>query len=268
MKSAFKTSVALALIAAGIMAASLAMAGVGNVSNTVHNFSPGGYSAQLQSTRINEVCKFCHTPHNAGKNRLLWNKSNLTAASYNMYTSSKTLSETVRTASSFSPDSPSLLCLGCHDGKTAMNVLHTSDTGVDAGAGYQAGSKLFETSAGFTPLTMQGFLTDGFGGMLPNMNIGGTIDNPTKGNDLTNDHPLGFSYSAVLGEPAAAARLNSIEQVGAKSSNRIKFFGGGKKVECSTCHDPHVDSTINTELKPFLVMSNSGSAICLSCHNK
>jgi len=271
MKNNFKTGIALASIAAGVLAASLAMAAVGNVSNTMHNFGIGGGSSQYQSTQIDEVCKFCHTPHNAGKNQFLWNKSNMigvNAPSYRLYTSSTTLSSTVRNASSFSADSPSLLCLGCHDGKTAMNVLHSSNTGVDAGSDYSAGSKFIETSTGFDPVTMQWALPDMYGGTLPNMNIGGTEGNTLKGDDLTNDHPLGFSYSDVLLEPLAAARLFSVAQVGVRSSNSIKFFGASKKVECSTCHDPHVDSSVDTELKPFLVMSNTGSAICLSCHNK
>lgn len=270
MRNNFKTGIiALASIAVGVLAASLAMAAVDNVSNTPHNFSIGhGYA--YQSTQISEVCIFCHTPHNAGKNQFLWNKSNLIvgAPSYRLYTSSTTLSNTVQNASSFPADSPSLLCLGCHDGKTAMNVLHSSSTGVDAGSDYAAGSKIIETSTGFAPVTMPWALPDMYGSTQPNMNLGGTAGNPQQGDDLTNDHPLGFSYSDVLLEGPAAAKLFSVAQVGVKSSNRIKFFGASNRVECSTCHDPHVDSTVNTELKPFLVMSNAGSAICLSCHNK
>ena len=34
-------------------------------------------------------------------------------------------------------------------------------------------------------------------------------------------------------------------------------------VECGSCHDPH-----NTVTATFLRMSNSGSALCLACHDK
>jgi len=271
MKNNFKTSIILASLAAGVLAASFAMAGVANVSNTMHNFAPGGGSGAYQSTQINEVCIFCHTPHNAGKSQFLWNKSNMigvNAPSYRLYTSSKSLSNTVRKFSSFSADSPSLLCLGCHDGKTAMNVLHSSSTGTAAGSDYPAGSKFIDTvqGPGTLPITMPWAQPDMYGGTLPNMNIGGTEGNYQQGDDLTNDHPLGFDYAAAQAEHNTS--LYDIPQVGVRSANKIKFFGTSNKLECTTCHDPHVDSTVATELKPFLVMSNSGSALCLSCHNK
>lgn len=262
----------LASIATGVLVTSLAMAGPGNVTNTMHNFSAGNPGAYVyRGTTINEVCKFCHTPHNAGQDgRLLWNKANReTPGFYRLYTSSSTLSNTVRRNSSFSADSPSLLCLGCHDGKTAMNVLHSSSSGVDAsGDGYPAGSKYIPTDSGPGPLTMPWQQPDIMnpGSMIPNRNIGGTADDPTRGNDLTNDHPLGFNYDLAQQEKPAA--LYSLAQVAVNSSNKIRFFGAQKKVECTTCHDPHVDSNVYPDLKPFLVMSNTGSALCLSCHNK
>ncbi|HMD49188.1 MAG TPA: cytochrome c3 family protein, partial [Bryobacteraceae bacterium] len=38
------------------------------------------------------------------------------------------------------------------------------------------------------------------------------------------------------------------------------------KIECTTCHDPHVPNN-DPALPMFLVRSNSGSAICLACHD-
>ena len=58
-------------------------------------------------------------------------------------------------------------------------------------------------------------------------------------------------------------------------SNEIRFYntGEGYEVECASCHDPHgVPSGgpgTNTLLRPsFLRVSNAGSAVCLTCHNK
>ena len=39
------------------------------------------------------------------------------------------------------------------------------------------------------------------------------------------------------------------------------LFGG--LVECASCHDPHDNSNA-----PFLVMANTASALCLTCHDK
>ena len=89
------------------------------------------------------------------------------------------------------------------------------------------------------------------------------------GDDLTNDHPIGFSYTGAqtdLGD----TKLHSETLVNTNSANRIRFFGSTKKVECSTCHDPHIENTpsVNPNQIPFLVMANDGSKLCLACHNK
>ena len=266
MKNNSKITIVLTSIAAGVLAASLSTAGVGNVSNTNHNFSLGGVSPQNKSSVINQVCVFCHTPHNAGPKGPLWNKASSTAVITYKFYSSSTLSS-VANAAALTNNSPSLLCLGCHDGKTAMNVLHSSGTGSDASLdGYPAGSRYAE---GNLPITMSGPVLDIWGDALgPSYNLGRAADgtNDTQGDNLADDHPIGFSYdSAQQLKPAALITIGLVD-------SRIRFSGALKKVECTTCHDPHVDTSNqpggNTALKPFLVMSNSGSGLCLSCHIK
>lgn len=262
MKTFKQKTFTLAMMVACVMVSSLAAAAVNNVANSKHNFSFTGtsYAYHDPDAGSTQVCIYCHTPHNAGQTRLLWNKANNSATSFRLYTSSDTLTDAVRNNSSLSANSPSLLCLGCHDGKTAMNVLHAAGKGTDASvAGYPAGSKF---AYGSSEIVMEGPIWM-FGTYFPAMALG---TESGQGDDLTNDHPIGFSYSGVLGENAAG--LNSMPEVDTKSASRIRFFGSDKKVECSTCHDPHVDNTNNPTLSPFLVMSNSGSALCLSCHNK
>ncbi|MFZ2949394.1 MAG: cytochrome c3 family protein [Desulfuromonadaceae bacterium] len=269
MKKTFQKTIVLMSLVAGVLVTSLAMAGVGNVSNTKHNFKVGGgsqvYTAQAGSG-ADQVCVFCHTPHNAGSTQLLWNKANNSTPTFRLYTSSKSLTTATR-SSVLDPDSPSLLCLGCHDGKTAMNILHSSSVGVDAAAyatGYPAGSKLIPTSNyGTTPLVMPGGqwnpLTEAYD---PSMNLGAS-GGDTSGTNLTDDHPIGFSYSSAYSQETNGGLFNNVGM-----DSKIRFFGPNKKVECSTCHDPHVDTTANPDLKPFLVKSNVGSGLCLTCHNK
>lgn len=68
------------------------------------------------------------------------------------------------------------------------------------------------------------------------------------GTDLTDDHPIGIAYpttgSSYKMPPTAA-----------------KIFSG--RVECASCHNVHDNTN-----PPFLRMGNSGSALCLDCHNK
>jgi predicted CXXCH cytochrome family protein len=270
MKTNMKNTVLLATVATVVLISSFALAATSKVAGGKHDFSAAGQSSQYKAplgTLGDQVCIYCHTPHNAGQNRLLWNKAGNGNTTFRLYTSSGTLSNATK-ASVLSANSPSLICLSCHDGKTAMNVLHTAGSGVTANgaassaggtlSGYPSGSMLAFGSTGIvmsTPTWM-------FGTYVPAAGLGGT-----SGVDLTDDHPIGFSYSAVLTEPTHAAGLWSVLQVGTNSAQRVKLFGSTNKVECSSCHDPHVDNTDGTQ-KPFLVMPNAGSALCLSCHNK
>jgi predicted CXXCH cytochrome family protein len=78
------------------------------------------------------------------------------------------------------------------------------------------------------------------------------------GTDLTNDHPISFTYDAAL----------AISDPGLVSPTSDKLVVAGvplfaSKLECASCHNVH-DNTNS----PFLRVSNVGSALCLKCHKK
>lgn len=263
---------------ATVFAASDVRFTVHNLSNnnnqaTGMTFSAGpGTTRTFYSSNVDQVCIFCHTPHNSQPAAPLWNKATLAAATnFKLYTSSDSLTPATK-LSALTAGSPSLLCLGCHDGKTAINVLHNSSAGVPAATngapGYAAGDMLVDIAGTYAPRSIQYF---GFGSQAAG-NLGASGPSGaalTTGDNLTDDHPIGFVYADAWNVKQAA--LNSTGVVATKSSNRVKFFGG--KMECSSCHDPHVkyDPTVgggDAALRPFLVMSNVGSALCLACHNK
>jgi predicted CXXCH cytochrome family protein len=85
-------------------------------------------------------------------------------------------------------------------------------------------------------------------GMLP------TTSSSYLGKDLSDDHPISFAYSAALPNPelVSAATL----------TGKVKLDASGQ-MQCSSCHDPH-DNTV----PKFLVMSNTASALCITCHSK
>lgn len=269
MKSCVRKIVVLALVAVSVLVSTSAMAAaVNDVYKTTHNFMVGGGSiaAAASGTGQVQVCIYCHTPHNAVKNGPLWNKANSTSAqAFKLYTSSATLSSATK-ASSLPAGSPSLLCLSCHDGKTAMNILHNTSYGVDAAAagitGYPAGTNVITASNGtanaayLMPAPVwNAELNDGNGGYNKDMRTG-------MNDSLTDDHPVGFSYTAAYGEKPT--KLNN--NIGMDSA--IRFFGPQKRMECSTCHNPHIDSSVDINYKPFLAKSNANSELCLACHNK
>lgn len=271
-------------------------AGNQNIRWTVHNLSSKlpkktvGETEVLAtidrhwfSVDVDQVCIFCHTPHHAEPAKPLWNKVNPTQA-FNMYTSSSTLSSAAKGATAPGPES--LLCLSCHDGRTAINVIHNGDVGIDAqpadggrkvinfdGWGYyNAENPNNQALAMEIPVFGTGYRAN-----LGKTSIDG--DGRFAGTNLMNDHPISFSYAAAQSEKGVA-ELNPIES--ARSAG-LRFFGPNRdRMECSTCHDPHVDSGLgydglptesptgagNSALRPFLVRENTGSSMCLACHNK
>jgi predicted CXXCH cytochrome family protein len=87
----------------------LAVAAQADLINSAHNFSTTGWAG-------GEVCKPCHTPHNALQgdpysmvNHILWNHE-ITTATFTMFDGSTQQITTL-----------SKLCLSCHDGTVALD---------------------------------------------------------------------------------------------------------------------------------------------------
>lgn len=76
------------------------------------------------------------------------------------------------------------------------------------------------------------------------------------GTNLSNDHPIGFTYDAAL----VTADKGLVAPATVVAAGLPLFTN---KMECSTCHGVH-DNT-NT---PFLRKTNAASALCLTCHIK
>jgi predicted CXXCH cytochrome family protein len=74
------------------------------------------------------------------------------------------------------------------------------------------------------------------------------------GTDLSKDHPVSFIYDAAL-----AARDPQINDPG--SLPKAVRLDSLKRLQCTACHNPHDNQYGN-----FLVMDNTSSALCLTCH--
>lgn len=66
-------------------------------------------------------------------------------------------------------------------------------------------------------------------------------------------HPVGIPYLPASDLVPAPA--------GGQFPNGVRLIDG--KVECMSCHNPH-----SADARPFLAASNSGSALCCTCHIK
>ncbi len=86
---------------------------------------------------------------------------------------------------------------------------------------------------------------------------GALTGTPLIGTNLSDDHPVSFNYNtAYVASTELAAPSNLVKP------SKVRLDGGGR-LQCTSCHDPH-DST-NAK---FLVVPNTASALCVTCHQK
>lgn len=83
------------------------------------------------------------------------------------------------------------------------------------------------------------------------------------GTDLSNDHPVSFTYNTALATDDGELADPSLAQSGLGGTIDDDMLISGK-MQCSSCHDVHNTASINY----MLLKSNSASALCLTCHVK
>lgn len=238
------------MVLASMLGISSAFAGP--ISGSPHDLSA---NALLDSNTADngEICVYCHTPHAANTaftGAPLWNKATPTGT-FDMYGATIAGTNTAAT-----PASPSLACLSCHDGVSAIDsIVNAPGSGMNAVAG----------SNDINSLAVD------YGG-----NIGGTPGTTTVGNpDLTNDHPVSIVYTpGKAGLRPVATVLATLGDnsawLGATTVEDLLRGVGNDQVECGSCHDPHnggktqgTDTEVN-----FLRHTNQNSYLCLGCHDK
>ncbi|MBW2422207.1 MAG: hypothetical protein JRH19_26990, partial [Deltaproteobacteria bacterium] len=229
-----------------------------DVRATKHNLSvtgPGPVKAQTES----QVCVFCHTPHGSETQpgAPLWNRQ-LSGATYTPYTSTSIDADDIAAT----PGGSSKLCLSCHDGTLAIGAVNVANGEVD-------------------PLiSMTG---TGTGGVMPPGEGETTGFTRNLGVELANDHPISFTYDSALATADGELRDPTLESHIGDRSPGVKPIVPLElgKVECVSCHDPHiraVDPTLNIKflrLNRFQVsipggggFSETSDIICLACHDK
>lgn len=244
--------------------------GPANIRNTVHNFSASAVmNDQYRSENEDEVCIFCHTPHGGSLTGPLWNRKN-TLTLYKHYTSN-TASLYLRGLNVARPVSnETMLCLSCHDGSITVNTILNPSNRTNE----QPNS--FWYPADNDPTGLLGnnkIIALNFMGIAATAaKIGASLDASGSlvdvSTDLMDDHPISFLYESVRAQKSA-----EFKTVATAETAGVRFFpqtaaDGLKRVECSSCHDPHVDYITNAAYTPFLITPNDGSKLCLACHTK
>lgn len=139
----------------------------------------------------------------------------LSEAAYTPYNSS-TLKATIG-----QPNGSSRLCLSCHDGTVALGKVNSRAASIEMRGGVTT------LPAGATRL----------------------------GTDLSDDHPVSFTYDAALVTANGQLREPS-------ALNQKVRLDHNNQMQCTSCHDPH-----NNEFGKFMVQNNTASSLCLECHN-
>lgn len=198
---------------------------VADIKNTKHNLSSGG-AGTIKAVTENQLCVFCHTPHGSENipQAPLWNRK-LSTLTYTPYTSTS-----MDATDLAQPSNSSKLCLTCHDGTQAIGAVN-----VLSGAYTDQNPATADINVSGT----------GAGGVMPGGASGATSGYTRNlGIDLTNDHPISFTYNSVL-----AANDGELYDPALPAGSHIKNRSSGVKpavplinnmVECATCHDPHV----------------------------
>ena len=214
------------------------------IAQPLHAASIVGSRHDLSTATTTQVCEFCHTPHHANTNlpSPLWNRAESTQT-FTLY-GSPTLDTMVS-----QPGASSRLCLSCHDGVNANTMVN-----------------------GFSVSTKHDLVSPP-GGSRPDMTsypncerchtdiYGGGRRKLVLGTDLRNDHPVSMNYPTPAQDPDFNPPPDPLKGWGANSPNDVKLYAGG--VECGSCHNVHDPANGN-----FLRKSNSGSALCFTCHRK
>jgi len=117
------------------------------------------------------------------------------------------------------PTGTSRMCLSCHDGTIALAQTYNSNNAL--------GSAVYITPQ----------------------------DRGYIGTDLTDDHPISFTFDSALA--AKNTQLRDPATIPAALQ-----LDSNKQLQCTTCHDAHSNT-----FGYFLRMDNRASAMCTSCHN-
>lgn len=197
----------------------------------VHDLSPSGTSGVKGS--LSGACLYCHAPHSGlsprsgAPSRALWNQQLSTAKYEGLYVSAYNQGQQPQLGG------PSNLCLSCHDGTVAPGQTIAYGTAA----------------------------------------ISNTMPSPW-GKDLSSAHVLSLGsamssahpFSLVLpikDAPYLVASL-ALEGKTADPTGKVRLINGN--IECTTCHEPHVQSVDGSD-QNFLVRTNADDGICTACHD-
>lgn len=224
--------------------------------------------------RGQEICIFCHTPHNANVEggAPLWNRR-FSGETFSRYSSS-TLQIRVNTAAKnaagyddksappWQPNGSSKLCLSCHDGSDTND--HRLGDVLNGGPIIMSGGNFISSD---TAISFASF-------------------NPLTNKMKTGHHPVSFVYTdsvvSLINLTGLAYTTYKLPTTFPPGPPEVKL-DKQNRMQCTTCHDPHQNWSNDTDFytssgnetrkkAPFWVYGGGVSAtadqeaVCTACH--
>jgi predicted CXXCH cytochrome family protein len=240
-----------------LLVVALAVPAIANaaIANTKHDLASGSTTTGPKAAAVggtDQTCIFCHAPHRANQQQLIWNHS--PAATAGGWAGAQTT--TANTALPVTLGPKSQVCLTCHDGSVSLGSLSSGT------------------------ITMNGTDTNA-GGNLTNAVylVGPSMGGATAGNHPVSIPYASMTYNSITSTAAAAGYVavasgaanctspSGICTADAVNGKTIQLFGtaAAAGIECGSCHDVH-----NALSAPafFLRAPAAGSALCKACHIK
>lgn len=235
------------LIAAGLALADTTE-GKHNLSmsspESVRSTSTADTGAGVYAT--NEICVFCHFPHSGGAYPL-WNRDLDDEGAFTPIDLTSLDFLALQGGVPSPPDSDSRLCLSCHSGLQSVGAVN------------QVGDYALGTGEAI------GMVGADAGDIMPAGSSGAASGFTRRlGTDLTNDHPISFTYTPTLADADGELRNEAV----------------AVSMECAVCHDPHLSDT-GADPRKFLrynrlqkaapsggTFDETNDIICLKCHDK
>jgi len=227
----------LAMVTAMSFAQKPSKAYIINSAHDLRAYETGGIAVGNTSPSY-ALCNFCHIAHKRGSDTfqnwngpLLWNHTISSTTSYGVYSSNSFNGYGTDIADLGASNGPgyttSNLCLSCHDGTLAVDSFYVAVQGATS-------TKKM-----------------------------GDISNDFVINNLTNTHPVNFTYYGASWIPQAGV-LAPASMISVDAAGSVPLENG--KMQCWTCHDAHNGKSGIFEQNFPSNGIPTGGVFCQYCH--
>ncbi|MCB9839034.1 MAG: hypothetical protein H6813_06820 [Phycisphaeraceae bacterium] len=251
-----RTKTGLILILAGLGGAALtAPAQQQSVVDSPHNLSATG-PGTIRAVAEEQVCIFCHAPHNSTPVRPLWNRA-MPIDAYTIYTSRALDAEPGQ------PTGMSKMCLSCHDGTIALGSVNSRNQQILMSGGVVqiplGPARLGTDLADDHPISFR------FDSSLA-ANDSKLVDPATLPHEVMLDHnselQCSTCHDAHNNQFGKFLVLDNTESQLCVICHRMGTTTITAHENCNACHTPHTAPS-----GPYLLRGQTIAETCLACHD-